>query len=114
MILFVPLPCLSGLIHILICNTKRGEKSDITKSRALDFAACHKQALLVAQELINKVKSKCCGIKGLYKLCIPAPPSLNINKNDFDKPKDQRELAHFGLERNALLRTILLSQMSRG
>ena len=65
----------------------------------LGFAACHKQELFVAQELINKVKSKCCGIKGLYKLCIPAPPSLNINKNDFDKPKDQRELAHFGLAR---------------
>ena len=26
------LPCLSGLIHILICNTKIGEKSDMAKS----------------------------------------------------------------------------------
>ena len=50
-ILLLPLPCLSGLIRILICNTKTGEKSDITKSRALDFAACHKQELLVAQVL---------------------------------------------------------------
>ena len=72
----------------------------MTKSWTLGFAACHKQELFVAQELINKFKSKCCGIKGLYKLCIHAPPSLNINKNDFDKPKDQRELAHFGLARN--------------
>ena len=101
-------------VLVLNCNTKISEKSDMTKSWTLGFAACHKQELFVAQELINKVKSKCCGIKGLYKLCIPAPPSLNINKNDFDKPKDQRELAHFGLERNALLRTISLSQMSRG
>ena len=29
----------------------------------LGFAACHKQELFVAQVLINKVKSKCCGIK---------------------------------------------------
>ena len=50
--------CLSGLIHILICNTKIGEKSDMTKSRVLGFAACHKQELFVAQELINKVKIK--------------------------------------------------------
>ena len=35
----------------------------MTKSWALGFAACHKQELFVAQELINKVKSKCCGIK---------------------------------------------------
>ena len=31
----------------------------------LGFAACHKQELFVAQELINKVKSKCCGIKDI-------------------------------------------------
>ena len=31
-ILLLPLPCLSGLINILICNTKIGEKSDIAKS----------------------------------------------------------------------------------
>ena len=29
----------------------------------LGFAACHKQELFVAQVLINKVKSKYCGIK---------------------------------------------------
>ena len=29
----------------------------MTKSWALGFAACHKQELFVAQELINKVKS---------------------------------------------------------
>ena len=31
-ILLLHLPCLSGLIHIFICNTKIGEKSDMTKS----------------------------------------------------------------------------------
>ena len=40
------------------CNTKISEKSDMTKSWALGFAACHKQELFVAQELINKVKIK--------------------------------------------------------
>ena len=30
-ILLLPLLCLSGLIHISICNTKIGEKSDMTK-----------------------------------------------------------------------------------
>ena len=38
----------------------------MTKSRALGFAACHKQELFVAQELINKVKSKCGGIMVEY------------------------------------------------
>ena len=33
-VLLLPLSCLSGLIHILICNTKIGEKSDMTKSWA--------------------------------------------------------------------------------
>ena len=33
-ILLLPSPCLSGLIHILICNTKIGEKSDRAKSWA--------------------------------------------------------------------------------
>ena len=45
------------------CDTKISEKSDMAKFWALGFAACHKQELFVAQELINKVKSKCCGIK---------------------------------------------------
>ena len=101
-------------VLVLNCNTKIMKNLTWQNPGPLCFGACHKQELFVAQELINKVKSKCCGIKGPYKLCIPAPPSININKNDFDKPKDQRELAHFGLERNALLRTISLSQMSRG
>ena len=41
---------------VLNCNTKISEKSDMTKSRALGFAACHKRELFVAQELINKLK----------------------------------------------------------
>ena len=40
---------------VLIGSTKVSEKSDMTKSWALCFAACHKQELFVAQELINKV-----------------------------------------------------------
>ena len=40
------------------CDTKISEKSDMAKSWALGFAACHKQELFVAQELINKVKIK--------------------------------------------------------
>ena len=43
---------------VLNCNTKISDKSDMTKSWALGFAACHKQELFVAQELINKVKIK--------------------------------------------------------
>ena len=43
---------------VLNCNTKISEKSDMTKSWALGFAACYKQELFVAQELINKVKIK--------------------------------------------------------
>ena len=50
-ILLLPLSCLSGLIHILICNTKIGEKSDMTKSWVLGFAACHKQELLLLRNL---------------------------------------------------------------
>ena len=51
---------------VLNCNTKISEKSDMAKSWALGFAACHKQELFVAQELINKIK--CCGIKDpIYK-----------------------------------------------
>ena len=57
------------LCHVLLrfilalnCNTKISEKSDMTKSWALGFAACHKQELFVAQELINNVKQKCCWI----------------------------------------------------
>ena len=54
----LPLPYLSGLIHILICNTKISKKSDMTKSWALGFATCHKQELFVAQELIKMIKLK--------------------------------------------------------
>ena len=46
-----------------ICNTKIGENLTWQNPGPLGFAACHKQELFVAQELINKVKSKCCGIK---------------------------------------------------
>ena len=42
-------------VLVLNCNTKISEKSDMTKSWTLGFAACHKQELFVAQELINKV-----------------------------------------------------------
>ena len=54
----LPLPYLSDLIHILNCNTKIGEKSDMAKSWALGFATCHKQELFVAQELIKMIKLK--------------------------------------------------------
>ena len=46
---FSSVDCLSGLIRILIRNTKIGEKSDMAKSCALGFAACRKQELFVAQ-----------------------------------------------------------------
>ena len=42
----------------------------MTKSRALGFATCHKQELFVAQELINEVKSKCCGIKATFAMSL--------------------------------------------
>ena len=48
------------LCHVLLrfilalnYNTKISKKSDMTKSWALGFAACHKQELFVAQELIK-------------------------------------------------------------
>uniref|UniRef100_UPI003FD85856 hypothetical protein n=1 Tax=Alistipes putredinis TaxID=28117 RepID=UPI003FD85856 len=41
---------------VLNCNTKISEKSDMQNP----------EQLFVAQELINKVKSKCCGIKVEY------------------------------------------------
>ena len=43
----------------------------------LGFAACHKQELFVAQVLINKVKSKYCGIKDekFYMEDLPIHPS---------------------------------------
>ena len=49
---------------VLIGSTTVSEKSDMAKSWALCFAACHKQELFVAQKLITKLKSKYCGIKG--------------------------------------------------
>ena len=55
------------------CNTKISEKSDMAKSWAARLCRLPKQELFVAQELINKVKSKCCGIKvyivGINKIC---------------------------------------------
>ena len=45
------------------CNTKISENSDMAKSWAARLCRLPKQELFVAQELINKVKSKCCGIK---------------------------------------------------
>ena len=42
------------------------------------------EQLFVAQELINKVKSKCCGIKGnlFYAYLSALSPTLNINVDD--------------------------------
>ena len=48
----------------LFCNTKISEFFDMAKSWAARLCRLPKQELFVAQELINKVKSKCCGIKG--------------------------------------------------
>ena len=42
-------------VLVLNCNTKISEKSDMTKSWTLGFAACHKQELFVAQELLTKL-----------------------------------------------------------
>jgi len=43
-------------------STKVSEKSDMTKSWAARLCRLPQQELFVAQELINKVKLKCCGI----------------------------------------------------
>ena len=45
----------------------------MTKSWALGFAACHKQELFVAQELINKVKIKVLRNLGLRELADSNP-----------------------------------------
>jgi len=50
------------ILPVLICSTKVSEKSDMTKSWAARLCRLPQQELFVAQELINKVKLKCCGI----------------------------------------------------
>ncbi|MCF2655636.1 hypothetical protein I6E46_11940 [Prevotella loescheii] len=42
-------------IYFWIRNTKISEKSDMAKSGPLGFAACHKQELFVAQDIINNI-----------------------------------------------------------
>jgi hypothetical protein len=67
------------ILLVLNCSTKVSEKSDMAKSWAARLscvpavasatlsgcraAASRVEELFVAQELINKVKLKCCGIK---------------------------------------------------
>ena len=74
------------LCHVLLrfmlafnCNTKISEKSDMTKSWALGFAACHKQELFVAQELINKVKIKV--LRNLGRILLTLKRNNNYGKN---------------------------------
>jgi hypothetical protein len=43
-------------------STKVSEKSDMAKSWAARLCRLPQQELFVAQELINNVKLKCCGI----------------------------------------------------
>ena len=50
------------ILLVLNCSTKVSEKSDMAKSWPLGFAASRVEELFVAQELINKVKLKRCGI----------------------------------------------------
>ena len=45
-ILLLPLLCLSGLIHILIYNTKIGEKSNMAKSWARNEYVIHREYVL--------------------------------------------------------------------
>ena len=54
----------TSLMILLVVKriTKVSEKSDMAKSWALGFAACHKQELFVAQELMNNIKLNYCGI----------------------------------------------------
>jgi len=47
---------------VLKRSTKVSEKSDMAKSWAARLCRLPQQELFVAQELINKVKLKCCGI----------------------------------------------------
>ncbi|MCI6491039.1 MAG: hypothetical protein MSA28_02780 [Prevotella sp.] len=62
----------TSLMILLVVKriTKVIEKSDMAKSWALGFAACNKQELFVAQELINNVKLKCCGIYVNEENCV--------------------------------------------
>ena len=60
------------IVLVLICSTKVSEKSDMAKSWAARLSCLAsdlrssgrlpQQELFVAQELIKKVKLKCCGI----------------------------------------------------
>ena len=52
------------MIFACLDFTKVSENLIWQNPELLGFAACHKQELFVAQVLINKVKSKYCGIKG--------------------------------------------------
>ena len=45
------------------------------------------EQLFVAQELINKVKSKCCGIKDLYEKGSISGTSYEKAKADYEKAK---------------------------
>ncbi|MBQ2208373.1 MAG: hypothetical protein II404_00225, partial [Prevotella sp.] len=47
---------------VLKRSTKVSEKSDMAKSWAARLCRLPQRELFVAQELINKVKLKCCGI----------------------------------------------------
>ena len=51
----------------------------MTKSWALGFAACHKQELFVAQELINKVKIKV--LRNLGRILLTLKRNNNYGKN---------------------------------
>ena len=75
--------------------TKVIEKSDMAKFWALGFAACHKQELFVAQELINNVKLKCCGIYVneencvfIFGMCVCCYGSCRILHRNFSTPNE--------------------------
>ena len=55
---------------------------------ALGFAACHKQEPLVAQELISKVKSKCCGIKDKMNVAFSRAKSKLIIVGNIEQIKN--------------------------
>ena len=50
------------ILLVLICSTKVSENLTWKNPGPLGFAASRVEELFVAQELINKVKLKCCGI----------------------------------------------------
>ncbi|MBQ8712980.1 MAG: hypothetical protein IJ551_09235 [Prevotella sp.] len=51
------------ILLVLICSTKVSKNLAWQNPGPLAFAASRVEELFVAQELINKVKLKCCGIK---------------------------------------------------